>query len=156
MSGVYNCLAKYLFGVRLCRGLVLLEPELSSIPNWEISKAFPSVCWKQRPQREDRHPGWHGIELGWRGIAPSAWCGCGAAVVSTELFWGRAGPPGSLLRRSSLWGREQLTWPRSTSLLSPSCLMARVATLAGLSAAQSLAETRGRCAGRLRAHLAGG
>lgn len=40
MSGVYNCLAKYLFGVRLCRGLVLLEPELSSIPNWEVSKLF--------------------------------------------------------------------------------------------------------------------
>lgn len=156
MSGVYNCLAKYLFGVRLCRGLVLLEPELSSIPNWEVSKAFPSVCWKQLPQGEDGHPGRHGIELGWHGIAPSAWCGHGAAVVLTELFWGRAGPPGSLLRRSSLWGREQLTWPRSTSLLSPSCLMARVATLAGLSAAQSLAETRGRCAGRLRAHLAGG
>lgn len=101
MSGVYNCLAKYLFGVRLCRGLVLLEPELSSIPNWEVSKAFPSVCWKQLPQGEDGHPGRHGIELGWHGIAPSAWCGHGAAVVLTELFWGRAGPPGSLLRQSS-------------------------------------------------------
>lgn len=44
VSGVYNCLAKSLFGVRLYGDLVLLEPELSSIPNWEVSKAFPSVC----------------------------------------------------------------------------------------------------------------